>query len=537
MNVFRKQRMTGLIILIILSNFYGNCQSPQILWWFDVDDSCFGQPAMADITGNGRLDIVFGCYRNDSMVYALNGLDGSLIWKHNTSGFQEGCNDAAVLFYDIDKDGILDAIVPSSCQAYTYCFDGSNGSIKWQTYTIRGSDSPPSLSDLDGDGIPEIIHGQFGGYVICLNPLNGDINWNILVDSDSWIQTAPTVLDLDGDGLQDFVVASWNFSGDSKLYAFRGYDQTLIWTYDLDAYAYHGTAVADLDNDGIPELILGDYNGTLHVVNSFDGQLKWSYQTGSYIGSPVSVADLNGDGSCELVFSTGYKVMALNKSGTQIWEYQLPNFGQAFRGCALSDIDNDSLPDVIFGTSKGELIALNGHDGNLIWSVNLASHLGADYSISSAPIIGDLNNNGLLDVFVLGGFTEYPNIQNNYGRAYALEIGPGFGPQWPMFQLNIERNSSLCQTQLIGINNHFYQNLEFEIYPNPLENGSRLIVELENEGQRTAIQITDITGRSLFQFNNQDKIFEIPYNFKQSGVYIIQGIQKNRTAQKILLVK
>lgn len=89
-------------------------------------DSSFGQSAAGDIDKDGILDVVFGCYRNDSCIYALNANDGTLKWKYNTkTGFAEGCNDAAILIADVDKDDTLDVIVPSSCNPKTFCFRGA----------------------------------------------------------------------------------------------------------------------------------------------------------------------------------------------------------------------------------------------------------------------------------------------------------------------------------------------------------------------------------------------------------------------------
>ena len=50
-------------------------QTPRILWRFDTKGASFGQSAAGAIDGDGELELVFGCYRNDSAVYALNAED------------------------------------------------------------------------------------------------------------------------------------------------------------------------------------------------------------------------------------------------------------------------------------------------------------------------------------------------------------------------------------------------------------------------------------------------------------------------------
>ena len=79
-----------LYLAFMLLPLLGNSQVPRILWWFDTDDSSFGQCATDDIDQDDKYEIVFGCYRNDSMIYALNAEDGSLLWKFNASGAGEG---------------------------------------------------------------------------------------------------------------------------------------------------------------------------------------------------------------------------------------------------------------------------------------------------------------------------------------------------------------------------------------------------------------------------------------------------------------
>src|SRR5512133_392900 len=177
-----------------------HAETPSILWRFNTLDASFGQSAAADLDRDGRLEVAFGCYRRDSSIYVLNAEDGSLLWRFNARGrSSEGCNDAAPLLADVDADGDIEVIVAGSCNPTTWCVNGSTGAIEWATPS-RGSDSPPPLADIDGDGRQEILHGEFGGYVICLNGEDGSVAWELAVDTNSWIQTAPTIFDADGDG-------------------------------------------------------------------------------------------------------------------------------------------------------------------------------------------------------------------------------------------------------------------------------------------------------------------------------------------------
>lgn len=518
--------MKILILALILTASFSMAEVPEIKWWYDLNDNSYGQSALADLDKDGKYEIVFGCYRNDSMVYALNADDGTLLWKYNTTDWQEGCNDTAPLIYDVDGDGRLDVIVASSCNPYTYCFDGATGDVKWKT-TTRGSDSPPTIADIDGDEVLEILHGQFGGYVICMNASDGLKKWDLKVDTNSWIQTAPTIVDLDGDGKLDFVVASWHFdqeNNQSKVYAYRGYDQSLLWTFDLADVVYHGTTLLDVNEDGKLDLIIGDYEGNLYALNAADGSQIWKFRAISYVGSPVVTGDLDGDGKCELVFSSYYRYYALKLDGSVLWQYDIPGIQQSFRGAALSDIDGDGLPEVIFGTTGGHLTTLKGVDGSLLWSIDLASHIEKEFSIDHAPLVADLDSDGILDVFIIGGFVEYPEWQNNYGRAYAVSAGNGTGPEWTMFQNNIHRNSSICnQPTTVAAT----EPIDLYVRPNPANDyieisGNFNPTLIQGHEGKLDIKIFNILGVVVGQSSFIDGNNRIDVSHLPAGLYYVR---------------
>ena len=118
---------------------------PEIQWWFDLDAPSFGSAATADIDGDGNLEIAFGTYFNDEHVYALNGLDGSILWQFGTDhpdSFGLGDMTSVYVKDDFNNDGINDVIATGSAtgsggvggRRTVYCFDGTNGNILWQFF-------------------------------------------------------------------------------------------------------------------------------------------------------------------------------------------------------------------------------------------------------------------------------------------------------------------------------------------------------------------------------------------------------------------
>lgn len=531
------------ILLIFASKLLLAVPTPEILWHFDTDDSAFGMTATGDIDGDGKLELVFGCYRNDDHIYALNAEDGSLLWKYNaTLNAPDGCNDVAPILFDIDGDGVLEIIVPSSCNPIVTCFNGKDGSVIWQSKT-KGSDSPPTIADIDNDGQQEIIFGEFGGSVICFDILTGNMEWEILVDKNSWIQTAPSIADFDMDGNLDFVVATWNnVDGDTnRVYAYRAYDQSLLWSYDIKQYVYHGTSIVNLDDDEYPELVLGDYSGTLYAVNADNGSVLWTkqYHPDFYIGSPVSIGDVDGDGQCDILFSSYLYIMCLNKNGDIKWEYPIEGYPSAFRGVILSDIDNDYLPDVIFGTSDGKIMSLKGTDGSKLLSLDFSETFHPDFDINHAPVLADFDGDNLPEIFFIGGKTDYPDVSKNFGRGYCLSLKSGTGPDWLMFQNNIRRTGNSCD-KTTGTD---YSNLlnEIIISPNPATDYITINMNAINPmlqsgvGDELFAEIYDVMGvkirstQSASQPPLDEKSFKIDIYNLSHGVYFLKIMCSNGT--------
>jgi outer membrane protein assembly factor BamB len=522
--------ISQLIIWICLVQFsYG--QTPIIKWSYDVSDMSFGMAAIEDVDGDELYEIIFSTYRNDERIIVLNAEDGSLLWDYHTGG----CNDVAPLIFDVDRDGELEIILPGSCIPRTFCFDAASGEVEWTAKT-RGSDSPPTVADLDNDGKWEILHGEFGGYVICLNGEDGSELWEHLVDGNSWIQTAPTILDIDGDEFLDFVVGNWNFGSEHRIFAYRGIDHQLLWVSDEpEGVIYHGASHADIDNDGIEELVIGDYSGKLMVLNAEDGSLKWDFRfpLSNAVAAPTNIADINNDGYFEIICQDWFQLGLLDHQGSLIWQFNIPNNAASFRGSALSDLDGDHQTDLVFGTSDGKIHAVDGYQGNLLWTVDLRSDYGqAVFEIDHAPVIADFDEDGLMDIFVVGGHAEYPDVENNYGRAYAVSTGSPGGPEWKMFRRDERRTSCVCDEDVNSLRIDSNEELP-NLYFNPISN-QFLLDEPAPAGQMIQLYIYDVWGRLIINSKIEFRI-ENEINIKGAYFYRIVNEKGNERTGKIII--
>jgi hypothetical protein len=265
-------------------------------------------------------------------------------------------------------------------------------------------------------------------------------------------------------------------------------------------------------------------------LNGENGTLSWKYKGSGYIGAPASLGDIDNDGICDVVFPNGYRITALSNTGAFKWEYPIPNYGSAFRGVALADINNDVYPEVIFGNSNGILTALHGNNGNVLWTLNLAAHYGnSQFALDHAPLVADFDGDDTLDVFIVGGYGTYPNFSNNFGRAYMISTNKGNGPDLLMFQRDIRRQSSLCTSTITtGTKTGSAFEQPFEIYPNPTT--SKINIRFESHTDHSSINIYNSLGKLVHQLSKQtDNDLRIDVSEWLNGIYIIMIRDQNGT--------
>ncbi|MCD6532276.1 PQQ-binding-like beta-propeller repeat protein, partial [bacterium] len=115
------------LIFVFLSAGIIFAQYPSLLWTADLQSQCYGSPACADIDGDGFDEIVFGTYFDDEHAYALNGEDGSVLWRFDVGG---GPLDAAPVVFDVNGDGEDEVIIPASW-GIVYCLFPA-GEVVWR---------------------------------------------------------------------------------------------------------------------------------------------------------------------------------------------------------------------------------------------------------------------------------------------------------------------------------------------------------------------------------------------------------------------
>lgn len=247
-------------------------------WAAGSEVSYVGGPAIADLDGNGMAEVIFGreVFRHDGtpvfvgtggtggsqkFSFAVN-MDtepdleivaGNTIYKRDgTILWQSADPDGIPAVGDFDGDGLPEVVTIVS--GYVY-LTSNTGTRIWATAVPGGGGGPPTVDDFDADGEPEI--GVAGAYYYSVIETDGSVRWSMPVQDYSSSVTGSSVFDFEGDGAAEVVYA----------------DEVTLWVYDgstgtvemaLDGHAsgtlYEYPLIADVDNDGSSEIILGSNN-------------------------------------------------------------------------------------------------------------------------------------------------------------------------------------------------------------------------------------------------------------------------------------
>jgi len=141
-----------------------------LLWRFGAALGPDFSMAVGDLNGDGVVEIVFGAsFIVDDIyiatVYCLSGANGSLVWRFNE--FVDASSTFPALG-DINGDNRLDVIFVDYYGGYLYALNGMDGSLLFRYY-INTSIHTAVLADLDCDRDLEIIVGNVYGDLYALD--------------------------------------------------------------------------------------------------------------------------------------------------------------------------------------------------------------------------------------------------------------------------------------------------------------------------------------------------------------------------------
>ena len=238
-------------------------------------------PSPADVDGDGNLDIV--CGSSDGRFYSYDGLGFT---DHLRTGAAKALRDAsgrellvqgysAPALFDVNGDGRLDMV--SGCMdGRVYWFSGNgDGTFEYEGLAcncLMESQTLPDVGDLDSDGCLDLVVGSNSGR---LSVWYGSSPDRLTVNEEtpvtvpealgSWL--SPRIADLDGSGKNGLAIGTRDgyvarlVPGGSRVFVHDGYITLDERNYKGNYNAKFGNncvpAFADLNGDGKTDLLAG----------------------------------------------------------------------------------------------------------------------------------------------------------------------------------------------------------------------------------------------------------------------------------------
>ncbi|GJL65050.1 MAG: hypothetical protein NPIRA05_00210 [Nitrospirales bacterium] len=340
-------------------------------------------PIVIDLDGDDLPEVIFGS-RGDSggtnrargFLRVISGVDGTerfTVTSHQISASSQ------LAAGDIDQDGFPEIIAVDSTFRQLIAFE-HNGDFKWVSSALDASTEigGPSLADLDGDGVPEIIQGRQ------VLDADGSILWTGTGGVGSHGSRAAGILslvaDINMDGTPDVVAGN-------TVYNNTG---TIQWEASVtDGY----NAVGNFDDDDFPEVVLVSF-GQVSLLEH-DGTIKWgptSFPGSGNRGGPPTVADFDNDGEVEIGVAGRTRYAVFEADGSIKWLAVIGDTSSILTGSTVFDFEGDGSMEVVY-SDHTKLYVFRGADGAVLFDPDLSSG-----TLLENPVVVDVDADGHAEI-------------------------------------------------------------------------------------------------------------------------------------------
>lgn len=378
-------------------------------WIFNTGAAMLSSPKFADVDGNGELDLILTTYGVPPSPYSsgwvhvldksgdqlpgwpfftdygpmpatacvgdVDGLPGVEILAGDWSRLHLLAPDGTELpgwprpigvnytpaLADVDGDGDMEMFVPSGSRLHALQVDGTE--LPGWPVSAPETIGAPAVGDLDGDGEVEIIAGTLRGPVgpdpfeVYVWELDGSVKPGFPKSTSGVCKAPPAVGDIDGDGVYEIVMPSYDTSNNDFLYVWDACGNLEPgWPRNAGRIRLSCPALVDIDGDDEMEILIGGGRVSSPLASMLfafepSGDAVPGFPVvipeGAQINSGPVVADLDGDGSLlEIVVKVQNYIYAYHTDGTLVDGFPFALSDQGYSGTtsptpAIADVDQD----------------------------------------------------------------------------------------------------------------------------------------------------------------------------------------------------
>jgi hypothetical protein len=290
-------------------------KTKKMLWYKNLPYDVESAPVVTDFNGDGNEDVFFSVQNYG--FYALNGLDGTVIWEFTKIDSHEG--NVSALLYDCNQDGVMDVItsgrkyhsfeieyheIPSKNHThfegnFHFALNGKTGELLWVHRTDAGVHASPIIAQFKSQ--PHIVFTDYYGFTQLIKP-SGEKSHEFAFDSYAVFSTSVSWNDLLIIGTTNVFdlknPALYNYVSDYKSISSDSYKQI-----NSDNYASATPIIADLLNTGSQQICFPTEKNELIIAN-LKGEKLEVFLLKAGAEASLFVHDFDNDGKLEFLIAT-----------------------------------------------------------------------------------------------------------------------------------------------------------------------------------------------------------------------------------------